>query len=41
MTDRWTGQEKLLLSVICGVVFLDTLPQGGTGKIQKTLLREL
>ena len=23
------------------VVFLDTLPQGGTGKIQKTLLREL
>src|SRR3954465_5132928 len=23
--DRWTGQEKLLLSVICGVVFLDTL----------------
>src|SRR4051812_49603826 len=25
MTDRWTSQEKLLLAVICGVVFLDTL----------------
>src|SRR4051812_49782302 len=25
MTDRWTTQEKLLLAVICGVVFLDTL----------------
>src|SRR4051794_26905959 len=25
MTDRWTKQEKLLLAVICGVVFLDTL----------------
>src|SRR5947208_4188426 len=25
MTDRWTTQEKLLLVVICGVVFLDTL----------------
>ena len=25
MTDRWTPQEKLLLAVICGVVFLDTL----------------
>src|SRR4051794_21881070 len=25
MTDRWTSQEKLLLTVICGVVFLDTL----------------
>src|SRR3954447_1154993 len=23
--DRWTRQEKLLLAVICGVVFLDTL----------------
>jgi hypothetical protein len=25
MTGRWTTQEKLLLAVICGVVFLDTL----------------
>src|SRR4051794_41790378 len=25
MTDRWTKQEKLLLAVVCGVVFLDTL----------------
>src|SRR4051794_41241292 len=25
MTDRWTSQERLLLVVICGVVFLDTL----------------
>ena len=25
MTDRWTTQEKVLLAVICGVVFLDTL----------------
>src|SRR3954453_14076577 len=25
MTGRWTKQEKLLLAVICGVVFLDTL----------------
>jgi MFS family permease len=25
MTDRWTTQERLLLAVICGVVFLDTL----------------
>src|SRR5213080_2799553 len=25
MTERWTTQEKLLLAVICGVVFLDTL----------------
>src|SRR3954451_1448960 len=25
MTERWTRQEKLLLAVIGGVVFLDTL----------------
>src|SRR3954465_1986540 len=25
MSDGWTRQEKLLLAVICGVVFLDTL----------------
>src|SRR4051794_41840654 len=25
MNDSWTKQEKLLLAVVCGVVFLDTL----------------
>src|SRR3954447_6923544 len=25
MNDGWTKQEKLLLAVVCGVVFLDTL----------------
>src|SRR4051794_26349180 len=25
MNDSWTKQERLLLAVICGVVFLDTL----------------